>query len=438
MFIKGSDCVEVLVVPPPPPTISKEVSTTSRRRPSPEHVVEHVRHERVRSRSPAPVKRKQRTPSPPPIAHKRRKSKSMSPIPDGGAGDCLSIVETNKLRAKLGLKPLEVTPVEKKVSPVKETNRKDGSNKKDPMLMVIKDDWGEFVHKPAENVAEKNNVAKIRERLKERRDKRALESRISSIKTLGESDGEDDAKNWVTKQRDTTNLLKEAAKREKMLEEMDEEFTAPELVRGELRRKRKQNYTVRDLQGLKVEHDISSFSEGKDVILTLKDKDVLDEEEGDTLVNVNFMDDERYKKSVENKKQNPQRYGYDVYEEQVDEFGQPIERSLLKKYDEEIGETKKSSFVIGDSIEEERKRKRKLQELKAKLENKSLVSLDSIPLTLASEYYNEHELTKFKKPKKKVRNVIFFISSMSFFFQEHFFSVNFYFVKFYSGGKHKQ
>ncbi len=35
--------------------------------------------------------------------------------------------------------------------------------------------------------------------------------------------------------------------------------------------------------------------EGRNVVLTLKDKGVLDEDE-DTLVNVNMVDDERYKK----------------------------------------------------------------------------------------------------------------------------------------------
>lgn len=35
--------------------------------------------------------------------------------------------------------------------------------------------------------------------------------------------------------------------------------------------------------------------EGKELILTLKDKGVLDEE-GDSLVNVNLIDEERYKK----------------------------------------------------------------------------------------------------------------------------------------------
>lgn len=38
-----------------------------------------------------------------------------------------------------------------------------------------------------------------------------------------------------------------------------------------------------------------SFAEERAVVLTLKDKGVLDEEE-DTLVNVNMLDDERYKK----------------------------------------------------------------------------------------------------------------------------------------------
>lgn len=39
----------------------------------------------------------------------------------------------------------------------------------------------------------------------------------------------------------------------------------------------------------------SRIHEGQQVILTLKDKGVLDEED-DTLVNVNVMDDERYDK----------------------------------------------------------------------------------------------------------------------------------------------
>lgn len=48
--------------------------------------------------------------------------------------------------------------------------------------------------------------------------------------------------------------------------------------------------------GLKVEHDLNDFTEGRNVILTLKDQDVLAEDASDTLVNVNMMDDEIHKK----------------------------------------------------------------------------------------------------------------------------------------------
>ena len=48
-------------------------------------------------------------------------------------------------------------------------------------------------------------------------------------------------------------------------------------------------YTEKSLRGLKVEHDADKFQEGKSVILTLKDADVLGQDQ-DTLVNVNVMD----------------------------------------------------------------------------------------------------------------------------------------------------
>lgn len=57
----------------------------------------------------------------------------------------------------------------------------------------------------------------------------------------------------------------------------------------------KEKYTERDLRGLTVQHDLDSFTEERDVILTLKDKGVLDQDD-DVLVNINMLDDERYKK----------------------------------------------------------------------------------------------------------------------------------------------
>lgn len=331
----------------------------------------------------------------------------MSPIPDNGAGDVLSIEATNKLRAKLGLKPLEVGPSENSVS--SETQKDENAPKNDKTgasYDKIKDDWGEFYHKPAANLAEKIQGDKIREKLKERKEKRSVEEKLKKLPTLGEDDEMDDVKNWVSKSRDKQRLKKEAEARAKLLDQLDEEFGVGNLVEQEVRATRSEAYKERDLRGLRVEHDVESFKEGRQVILTLKDADILDEEAGDTLVNVNMIDDERYKKNVENRKLNPNQYGYDVYsQDDVDEFGMPKQRDVLGKYNEEIGGADKSSFTIGSNAEHEAREKRRQLEIRAKLQNKKLDSLDTGALALASEYYTETEIASFKKPKKKVRKI---------------------------------
>uniref|UniRef100_A0A2M4AHJ6 Putative u4/u6.u5 snrnp associated protein n=1 Tax=Anopheles triannulatus TaxID=58253 RepID=A0A2M4AHJ6_9DIPT len=336
----------------------------------------------------------------------------MSPIPDNGAGDVLSIEETNKLRAKLGLRPLDVTPSK----PEAESSGRDENGAGPEKL---KDDWGEFYHKPARNLLEKTQEEKIREKLKERREKRAIEEKLKRLQTLGEDEEVDDVRNWVAKTRDKDKLRREAEERAKQLDALDEELVtglddtpAPSgRRRGRDERKGKGKdggpYRDRDLEGLRVEHDVEAFTEGRQVILTLKDADVLDEAAGDTLVNVNMIDDERYKRNVENRKANPQHYGYDVYcQDEVDEFGMPKQREVLSKYSEEIdGGPRKSSFVIGSNAEEEAREKRRLLEIKSKLDRKKLDSLVTAPATLVSDYFTETELASFKKPKKKVRKI---------------------------------
>lgn len=197
----------------------------------------------------------------------------------------------------------------------------------------------------------------------------------------------------------------EADRRAKMLEEMDQEFGVDELVKQDIQETKSKIYRDSHLKGLKVQHAIDSFDEGKTIILTLKDQDVLDDDKEDTLINVNMIDNERYKKNVENKKQNPQTYGYDVFEEQFDEFGEPINRNILTKYDEEIDGLKKSEFKIGETFEDELYRKRRLLEIKTKLAGKRLERLDEPMIHLASDTYTEAEMAKFKKPKKKIKKL---------------------------------
>lgn len=336
----------------------------------------------------------------------RRKERSPSPIPENGAGDCLSIEETNKLRLKLGLKPLEVDsgPTQPTTASAEKSSMEEKRGTDN--LATYKDEWGEFLHKPADNLKDKTQAEKLRDKLKEKKEKRMLEEKLKRIKTLGESDDEaDDVEKWVNRNKKKEELRKEAEMRAKALEEMDAEFGVGELVEKEKQESRRKAYNDKHLRGLRVDHDMEDFSEGKTVILTLKDKGVLDEDD-DALVNVNMMDDEHYRKNVANKKKNPLSYGYDVYEEQYDMLGNPIDRGILEKYDEEIdGAAKKKAFVIGENLEERKEQQRKLLEIKTKLAGKRLETLQDTKIQLASDTFTEVEMAKFKKPKKKVKKL---------------------------------
>ncbi|VVC93728.1 unnamed protein product [Leptidea sinapis] len=207
--------------------------------------------------------------------------RSVSPIAQPSSNqESLSIEETNKLRAKLGLKPLEVT----------EKIADDGK---------IKDDLGEFYHKPAANITQQKKAEKIRERLEERKEKRKLEKKLKTTLLVDEVASDDeDASAWVKKSREMEKQKQEAAKR---------------------------------------------LPEERDTILTLADKDVLAEDNEDVLVNVNIVDDERYKKAAA---------GYQAYDEEsemAEALGLP--RAVLAKYDEELepGAAERSrGFLLGE------------------------------------------------------------------------------------------
>lgn len=112
----------------------------------------------------------------------------------------MSIDETNKLRAKLGLKPLQQA-----------STGNDGK---------IKDDLGEFYHKPAASLSAKTKQEKLKQKLSEHREKRHLENKLSKVKLLGESDSEDDVESWVDKNRRLQNERKEAEKRVRLKRDM--------------------------------------------------------------------------------------------------------------------------------------------------------------------------------------------------------------------------
>lgn len=342
--------------------------------------------------SPTRLKR-EKSLSPPPIKDSKPLKIQRSPSPEvsSKSQESLSIEETNKLRASLGLAPLKIN--KPKVEETENDKDKDKEGKLIPNSNVR--------HKPAENLTHKSATEKMREKLQQRKLKRQQESKLLSVGTLGDDDGGiDDTSKWLQRQKKKEKEKKIAEKRAKMLAEMDDEFGVGNLVEQD--KQKSQLYNSQNLAGLTVEHDSGRFQEGKSVILTLKDADVLDNDASDTLVNVNMIDDEKVKKNKENIKK-AKSGGYNPYDqEEIDEeTGELRRKNMLDKYDEEIDGEKKQSFTIGDSGVFNQDQQREINRAKIRQKLANVETLHTPQLKVASDYYTEEEVVKFKKPKKK-------------------------------------
>ncbi|XP_077537115.1 U4/U6.U5 tri-snRNP-associated protein 1 [Haemaphysalis longicornis] len=314
---------------------------------------------------------------------------------DGGHRDksSLSIEETNKLRAKLGLKPLQVDgggiPGLGDAPPGDGDTEQPGGSEKRKEVFV-----------KTENMLEKVEAQKLRDKIAANREKRKITEKYKEMKTLGDAEDDiDDPLQWVKRSRRIEEEKRKAKERAKLLEEMDAEFGVGKIVEEELRPTKQ--YTAKHLKGIEVLHSMDRFKEGQSIILTLKDQAVLDEGD-DVLENVNLVDSEKAERNVENRKGKP---GYQPYEDtEVDEFGIVKKKSLLYKYDEEIEGVKQDKFRIGAAPSEADK-ERELEIVRMKLKQKQVDSLIMPAPQLATEYLTPEEMTKFKKAKRKVRKV---------------------------------
>ncbi|XP_051900915.1 U4/U6.U5 tri-snRNP-associated protein 1 [Pristis pectinata] len=255
---------------------------------------------------------------------------------------------------------------------------------------------------PAINPIISKEQEDIRVKLAALKEKRLLNQKLGKVKTLGDDDAWlDDAVAWVEKSRKLQKEKEMAEKRARLLEEMDEEFGVSNLIEEELRTKKQTAYTSQDLKGLTVQHDIKAFKEGEAVVLTLKDRGVLDEED-DVLVNVNILDKERAEKNAEMKK----KPNYKPYEEEesVDDMVVFKAKSILSQYDEEIEGEKKKSFRLEAGGSADGSWERELQQIRQTLQEQAQ-TLELPQLKLASEFYTEEEMVTFKKTKRKVKKI---------------------------------
>ncbi|GMT12478.1 hypothetical protein PFISCL1PPCAC_3775, partial [Pristionchus fissidentatus] len=208
--------------------------------------------------------------SPPPTKPKKSKKD------DGGDAESMSIEETNKLRASLGLAPLETDDAPKDAAADDDEPVPEGVN-------VILEDGIKIHHKTADNLGEKKKEKEMREKIEASKQKRKMHDKVLKAKKLAEEDEDDGiASAWVEKLRRAEEDKKRADERAKMLDAMDEEFGVSNLMdeekekakRKKARDAMKQRRAQEDAitAGLIVGHSKDSFMGGKDQILVLEDK----------------------------------------------------------------------------------------------------------------------------------------------------------------------
>lgn len=239
--------------------------------------------------------------------------------------DSISIEETNKIRAALGMKLLPTANgshnLEFKPSASSADPEEDVGSTLETREAASYENW----RKAQEDAEEKIRRERRREALKKERDAAQRFAKLQG-KGLGDADDDDvDTRAWLLAQK----------KRQKKIEKERARMLQQELEE----RENQAQYTEKDLSGKKVAHELGSFEDG-DQILTLKDAAVDAESEEDELENIEMREQERLKERLELKKKKP------VYDpNDVDETG---EKKLLSQYDEEIDGRKQKRFTLGD------------------------------------------------------------------------------------------
>jgi len=304
-----------------------------------------------------------------------------------GGDVSLSIEETNKLRIKLGLKPLELDGEKKDKEETSYADRPD-------------------VHTPAQNISSIKKSDSLKQKMEELREKRRIHKKLQKVQNLADDDDDpatQSAAAWVEKMRVQDEEKKLAQKRAKLLEEMDDDFGVSNVVDkafanvAKTKIKKEPNYTSRDLAGLKIQHSVNEISDGSSYIVTIKDKGILDDDNTDVLENVNLVETRKAMENIENRKKRP---GYNPYDEVDEDTGMFKVKGVLDKYDEEIDGKKEKFIRIGTSgqgdLDDEYEMNRIRENLKAQQ-----MTLEVTAPRLATDYFTQEEMVQFKKPKKK-------------------------------------
>jgi U4/U6.U5 tri-snRNP-associated protein 1 len=316
----------------------------------------------------------------------------------------MSLEETNRVREKLGLKPLR-------------TGESDRAKRQR--------EAEEQAHTARRDAEKSKETAEIAARIAAAKEKRQMEARNRATAQLGEADdAEDDLSAWVTKSRDIELKKKLEAKRKaeelaRKLAEQDDDFEDSEsdddasLTRG--KKSLGDLYTSDALAGLRVRHGADEVAEGETVVLTLKDASVLDEtrtgvnDEGDELENVLLAEEKRRKRARAEATKRPADAPF-AEEDENDKT------RILGKYDEKKDDDVLTLNDAGSISAAEERRKAEIRrrlaaslggapagarEQSAATEKKTLAEFLTPAEVAAREAADA--AAKFNKPKKKRR-----------------------------------
>ncbi|KAI6037734.1 SART-1 protein [Pisolithus marmoratus] len=290
--------------------------------------------------------------------------------------ESISLEETNRIRISFGLKPLTEDS-----APADDADKQAEQN----------------YAKHREREAKEREAKKIYDRIAKVKNKRELNSSLSGA-TLGDPDGDtEDTLKWIKKAKKREKEL--AKRRQQELENMDKAFQGEE-------------YTEKDLAGLKVDHDLEELAEGDAHVLTLKDSRILDNEE-DVLQNVNLAEEERTRKNIELKIKRRDYTGYDD-----DEFvagKQGMKRSILanmtrnwrdpgRRYANFTNMLLLQGFRLGSSVMPTQVVEMAETEESLVKVNRTLLSIDYTKNLETSDYLREGDVG-FKKPKTKKKRL---------------------------------
>eukprot|EP00793_Prasinoderma_coloniale_P000593 PRCOL_00003741-RA len=339
---------------------------------------------------------------------------------ENAAGEVVaSVEETNRVRALLGLKPLDMGGARGAAGGGADRGLKEGE---------VAVDWEA---RRAEQSAEE-----LRARVAKARQRREVDAKFAGVKGLGEasddedggSGGGDSAAAWVAKSRaegakkEQERQRKEREQAERMaamLAEQDEGsdsdaddvgagVSAPPVAAGA-------TYTSRDLAGLKVTHGGDAMKEGQTIVLTLKDTGVLDtgddgelavNDEEDELENVRMAELDKQAKAKREAKPLPKSVYVDKFAEEDAAGGGG--GGVLAKYDTVIegGEEADGGMQLGADGGVAAEEAARRAEVKRKLAGglpqpgSAAETLDT-EMKQASEFYTEKEMASFRKPKKE-------------------------------------